>query len=161
MSPTSTTERDEGAPSADVDDAAARLRLSATRLARRLRQQADTGLSPSQLSALAAIEGQGSLTLGALADRERVAAPTITRVVTKLVEDGLVERQTDPTDRRATRVQVTAAGRRLLDESRQRKTAWLHGRLQQLPADELARLVAALEVLESLTADEIGGGTAS
>jgi DNA-binding MarR family transcriptional regulator len=161
MTSLSTTERDEDAPSADVDDAAARLRLSATRLARRLRQQADTGLSPSQLSALASIEGHGSLTLGTLAERERVAAPSITRVVTKLVEDGLVARATDPTDRRSTRVQVTDAGRRLLDESRQRKTAWLHGRLQQLPTDDLARLVDALDVLESLTADEVGGGSAS
>jgi DNA-binding MarR family transcriptional regulator len=140
--------------SVDVDDAAARLRLSATRLARRLRQQADTGLSPSLLSALATIERHGPLTLSSLADRERVAAPTITRVVGRLVGDGLVIRQPDPVDRRSTKVMVNEAGSRLLDSSRQRKTAWLHGRLEQLDPDDLARLTDALDVLESLTAGE-------
>ena len=79
---------------------AASLRLSATRLARRLRQESDTGLTPSQLSALAAIEHDGPLTLGALADHERVAPPTVTRVVAKLEADGLVARTADPDDRR-------------------------------------------------------------
>src|SRR3954451_18440725 len=92
---------------------AGRLRISATRLARRLRQEAQTGLSPSQLSALAAVERHGPLTLGALAEHERVAPPTITRVVAKLEEDSLLERQRDADDRRVTRVAVTGRGRTL------------------------------------------------
>ena len=79
---------------------AGRLRISATRLARRLRQEAQTGLSPSQLSALTAVERHGPVTLGALADHEQVAPPTITRVVAKLEEADLVLRQRDPDDRR-------------------------------------------------------------
>jgi DNA-binding MarR family transcriptional regulator len=79
---------------------AASLRLSTTRLARRLRQESDTGLSPSQLSALAVIENHGPLTLGALADHERIAPPSITKVVTKLEADGLVTRTPCPDDRR-------------------------------------------------------------
>ena len=70
---------------------AGRLRLSATRLARRLRQQADTGLSPSQLSALATIRTHGPLTLGALAEHERVAPPSVTKVVAKLEAAGWVD----------------------------------------------------------------------
>ena len=69
---------------------AAHLRVSATRLARLLRRQGDTGLSPSQLSALTSIERHGPMTLGALADHERVAPPSITKVVDKLEERGLV-----------------------------------------------------------------------
>ena len=71
-------------PAPAEEELAARLRLSATRLARRLRQEADAGLTPSQLSALAVIDRQGPLTLGALADHEQVAPPTITKVVAKL-----------------------------------------------------------------------------
>lgn len=137
-------------PDLDIAETAARLRLSSTRLARRLRQQAGTGHTPSQLSALATIDHHGPLTLGALADHERVAPPSITKAVAKLEADGLVERATDPADRRVQRVSTTKAGRNLIAETRRRKTTWLTARIRELPADEQARLVAALDVLDHL-----------
>jgi DNA-binding MarR family transcriptional regulator len=136
-------------PTAEV--IAGRLRISATRLARRLRQEAQTGLSPSQLSALTAVERHGPVTLGALADHERVAPPTITRVVAKLEEEDLVLRQRDPDDRRITRAFITTKGRSLLNASRRRKTEWLTTRLADLDADGRARLAQALDVLDELT----------
>jgi DNA-binding MarR family transcriptional regulator len=138
----------------DVADMAARLRLSATRLARRLRQEAGTGHTPSQLSALATVHRHGPLTLGALAELERVAPPSITKVVAKLEADGLLERTTDPTDRRIHRVDVTRAGEGLLAETRRRKTTWLTGRIRELPLDEQARLAGALDVLDHLIAQD-------
>jgi DNA-binding MarR family transcriptional regulator len=134
----------------DIAEVAARLRLSSTRLARRLRQQAGTGHTPSQLSALATIDHHGPLTLGALADHERVAPPSITKVVAKLEADGLVVRATDADDRRVQRVSTTRAGRNLIAETRRRKTTWLTARIRELPPDEQARLVAALDVLDHL-----------
>src|SRR5205085_9868840 len=101
-------------------EVAARLRLSATRLARRLRQESGAGLSPSQHSALAVIANHGPLTLGALAEHERVAPPSITKVVSKLECDGLVTRTPDPADRRLLRVVVAAEGEALPEESRLR-----------------------------------------
>src|SRR5664279_373405 len=105
--PDPTTGAAPSAPGESSEEIAGRLRLSATRLARRLRQEAHTGLSPSQLSALAAVERHGPLTLGALADLEQVAPPSVTRVVAKLETDGFLTRQPDPGDRRVTRVVVT------------------------------------------------------
>ncbi len=136
-------------------ESAARLRLSATRLARRLRQEADAGLTPSQLSALAVIEYRGPLTLGALAERERVAPPSITKIVTNLEEQGLVVRIGDPDDRRITRVATSEAGAALVAESRRRKTAWLAGRVGQLDADQQRRLADALDVLDLLAEDRL------
>lgn len=153
-SPTPTT--DQGSDQGSATDSAAvagRLRLSATRLARRLRQQADTGLSPSQLSALAAVEGHGPLTLGALADHEGVAPPTITRVAAVLEGDGLLSRAADPADRRVALVEVTAKGRSLLAASRRRKTTWLTGRIEALDDDERARLLDALDALDALSTE--------
>lgn len=135
----------------DAEDIAGRLRISATRLARRLRQEAQTGLTPSQLSALTAVERHGPVMLGALADHERVAPPTITRVVAKLEEQDLVLRQRDPDDRRITRVVITTEGRTLLNASRRRKTTWLTTRLDELEASDRARLADALDVLDELT----------
>ena len=134
----------------EAAEVAARLRLSATRLARRLRQEAGTGLTPSQLSALATVHNHGPLTLGALAEREQVAPPSITKVVTKLEADGLLERSPDPTDRRVSHVRTTPVGAELVDESRRRKTAWLTERIRELDDDERHRLGAALDVLDRL-----------
>jgi DNA-binding MarR family transcriptional regulator len=140
--------------SSDVGDLAVRLRLAATRLARQLRQQSSAGLSPSQQSALASIDRHGPRTLGEHADHERVAPPTITKVVNKLEADGLVARQADPDDRRFCRVTTTVAGDDFLTETRERRDAWLAVRLDALDADERRRLADALDVLESLTTGE-------
>ena len=131
---------------------AARLRISATRLARQLRQESDAGLSPSQLSALTTIERCGPMTLGALAEQERVAPPSVTKVVTKLEAAGLVERKLDERDRRVAWVSTTAAGANRLARIRQRKNVWLAARLGQLDDDQRRRLADALDVLDTLTA---------
>lgn len=142
----------ETPPEADVAAMAAHLRVGVTRLARLLRRLGDTGLSPSQISALTSIERHGPLTLGALADHERVAPPSITKVVEKLVEAGLVVRVPDPVDRRVTRVSATPAGHALLDEVRARKDLWLASRLADLDPDRRDRLAEALDVIDGLTA---------
>lgn len=141
---------DVDADMVDVVDVADRLRLAIARLHRLLRQQAGTGLSPSQQSVLASIDVRTSLTLGELAVLEQVAPPTITRIVAKLADDGLVERTVDARDRRVARVTVTPEGHRRMDHSRQRRNAWLAQRLGELPAGDARRLLDALDVLEEL-----------
>ena len=138
------------ARTATAPEIAARLRLSATRLARRLRQESGAGLSPSQLSAMAVIANHGPLTLGALAEHERVAPPSITKIVSKLERDGLLIRTPDVADRRVCRVAISPAGETLLEEIRRRKTAWLTARISQLDADRQRRLADALDVLDEL-----------
>jgi DNA-binding MarR family transcriptional regulator len=130
----------------------ARLRLATARLARQLRQQSDTGLTPSQQSALVSIDLHGPLTLGRLAKLEQVAPPTVTRIVGKLEEDGLVTRSIDAKDRRISHLAITAEGRRRLDHSRRRRNAWLAQRLRDFDADQLADVDAALRVMEALAA---------
>ncbi|WP_436793330.1 MarR family winged helix-turn-helix transcriptional regulator [Actinospongicola halichondriae] len=136
----------------------ARLRLAIVRLARRQRQQSGTGLTPSLQSALAIVDVRGPLTLGELAAVERVSPPTITRIVAKLEEMGLVSRTSDPADGRVTRVDVTNTGREQLAESRVRRDAWLRDRLEELPPSDVEALVAAIGPLERLlaAADEPG-----
>jgi|SRR5581483_1063713 len=147
---TSTSAAPAGRAAVPAPEIAARLRLSATRLARRLRQESGAGLSPSQQSALSVIANQGPLTLGALAEHERVAPPSITKVVSKLEADGLVVRTPDPADRRVCRVAVSADGAALLEESRRRKTAWLTERISELDDSGRRRLADALDVLDAL-----------
>lgn len=133
---------------------AARLRLVVTRLSRQLRQRAEIGISPTQMSALAAIERHGSMTLGELAAHERVQPPSITAVVTRLEDQGLVVRQPDPNDRRVARVEVTRDGHKLVARSRNRKDAELDRRLGALTDDERATLADATAILERLVEGE-------
>lgn len=129
---------------------AARLRMAVTRLSRRLRQQADVGITPTQLSALASVERLEPVTLGELASLEQVQPPSMTRVVAVLEEAGLVVRQVDARDRRVARVTTTAEGRRALLRSRTRKNAFLARRIKNLPAGDRDTLVLAIGLLESM-----------
>ncbi len=131
-----------------------RLRMVVTRLARRLRQQGEASASPTQLAALATIERDGPLTLGALAAIERVRPPTITAAVGRLEERGLVRRRIDARNRRVARVEITPQGRRLLAQSRSRKTAYLERQLAALTADERDTLERAAEILERVLEKE-------
>ncbi len=135
-------------------DLAARLRLVVTRLSRQLRQRAVVDLTPSQTSALAALARTGPLTLGELAGIERVQPPSITAVVTRLEEKGLVARRQDPADRRVVRVEMTKEGRKLLARSRSRKDAELDRRLRTLTDDERSTLAAAASILERIVEPE-------
>jgi DNA-binding MarR family transcriptional regulator len=136
----------------DVVELAGHLRFTIARLHRQLRQQDQSGLSPALGAALATISREGPLTLGQVAAHEQVAAPTVTRIVDKLVDRGFVTRQIDEGDRRVTLVRATAAGRRRLEAIRTRRTAWLASRLADLPLDDVERLAAAVGVLEGLAA---------
>lgn len=133
---------------------AARLRVALTRLHRHLRQQSVGGLTPSQGSALAAIERLGAPTLGELASREGVQPPSATRIVGALEEMGLVRRVADETDRRVARVELLPEGRRTLARNRSARTAYLAARLQRLAPEERAALADLIALLERLERSE-------
>lgn len=133
---------------------AARLRVTVARLARRMRQEAGGGLSPTQTAALATVERHGPLTPSELADREHVKRPTATRLIARLEADGLLERTSDPSDGRSSLIAVSAEGRALLRIVRTRKDAYLAERLRTLSADERATLAEAAALLERLLEDE-------
>ena len=139
---------------ANPQQLAGRLRLAITRTARRLRQEGGPELSPSQAAALATIDVHGPLTPSELAERERVKRPTATRVISNLEEAGLVARLPDPADARSANLEVTTAGRSLLQRLRRRKTAYLARRLGSLPPGDLEILERAATVLERLLEEE-------
>ncbi len=81
-----------------------------------------------------------------LADLMGIEPPTLVRHLDKLADEGLVERQPDPDDRRVVRVVVTKAGRKRL--------AVLHGVVQELDAELRGALSARdVEVLERALAN--------
>jgi DNA-binding MarR family transcriptional regulator len=129
-------------------DLAGHLRHTIVRAARRMRQEAGSDLSPSLTAALSTVERQGPLTPSELAARERIQRPTATRVLARLEEEGLIARTADLYDRRSSLVAITEEGKRLLEEQRTRKTAFLAARLEGLTTEERRTLTRAADILE-------------
>jgi DNA-binding MarR family transcriptional regulator len=134
-------------------ESAARLRLVLVRLARALRHQGSTALTPSQLSALATLEELGPLRISALATVESVGAPVATRVVATLEELRLIERTVDADDKRAWLVELTDLGRETLAAVWGERTVGLSSRIDRLSPAERIKLEAALPALEKIARD--------
>ncbi len=135
------------------DDAlATQLRIALTRLARRLRtEKSDDTLTLTQLSALATLASSGPLSPTALAELERVQPPSMTRVIARLEELGLVERAPHESDRRQSVIAISPAGARRIQADRQLREVWLAHALERLPPEDRARLRAVVPVLHRLT----------
>ncbi len=133
-----------------TNDTAARLRYAITRLNRRLRQSALGGVSPAQASLLATVQGLHHPSLGELAVAEQVQPPTVTHLVREMERTGLLSRVADADDRRCTRVELTAKGRRELAAIRQRKNEFLDQSLRALPESERWRVDDLVALLERL-----------
>jgi len=130
---------------------ASSLRISVMRLARRLRQQrSDSALTLNQLSVIAVLDRHGALTVGELAQIEKVQPPSMTRTVGSLVELGYVTRAPHPTDGRQVLIALADSGLRLLLEDRRRRDAWTAQRLTELTPAERDVLRQAAPILERL-----------
>jgi DNA-binding MarR family transcriptional regulator len=127
------------------------LRDAITRLNRRVRQTRPVGdLTVTQLSALTSLELAGALTPRELAETERVQPPTMTKIVAKLEERGLVQRTPHPTDRRQVILAATAAGGAVLAQFERARDEWLARRLAELTLDEQETLRRAAEILQKV-----------
>src|SRR5919112_4196903 len=107
---TTNTESSESTESASPNDLAIDLRTAVMRTSRRLRVEA-TGevITPGQYTVLAQLNGSGPSTLRALADSEHVQAPSMTRIVNALADQGFVTRAAHPDDGRQVQVDITDA----------------------------------------------------
>src|SRR5437762_13311568 len=130
---------------------AEQLRVAITRLNRRLRQTRPVGeLTQNQLSVLASLDLAGAMTPRELSESERVQPPTMTKVLAKLEERGLVQRAPHPTDGRQVLLSATESGRAVLLEQRRVKAEWLTRRLAGLPAPGREVLAQAAESLDRI-----------
>ncbi|MDQ0000324.1 DNA-binding MarR family transcriptional regulator [Pseudarthrobacter sulfonivorans] len=136
----------------EPDTLAIDLRIAVMRTSRRLRIEA-TGdvITPGQYTVLAHVRG-GALTLRELAEREHVQAPSMTRIVNALTEQGLVSRTAHPKDGRQIHVEITPAGEAVLNEARSQRTAWLARRVAGLSEEDRLTLSRAAHIMQELSA---------
>jgi len=136
----------------DVRDVAAALRVSIGLLLRRMRQVRVEGeLTVPETSALARLDRSGPATSSALAKLDQISPQSMGATLSALEARGLVERRPDARDGRRVVLSVTGAGRQVLRDKRDARTAQL---AQALAAgftdDELRQLMTAAPLLERL-----------
>jgi DNA-binding MarR family transcriptional regulator len=122
------------------------------RLMRRLRRTArqSGAVHPTQLIVLALLNQYGPLRVGELARRVPCSQPTATTAVAGLLVAGLVSREPDPDDGRATRVAATGAGLAVLGSVAHGEAEVLAALMSSIPEDEARRVLAAAPALGTL-----------
>lgn len=102
------------------------------------------GVTPHEARALRVVGQHEPTRLGVVAQHLRIAPRSVTDVVDSLESRGFVAREADPTDRRATRVVLTARGRQVLDELDSARRADHEGYFAELSERDRATLARIL-----------------
>jgi DNA-binding MarR family transcriptional regulator len=119
------------------------------RLARELRNlELPQGMTPERLSALSVIDRRGPISVTALADREMVRPATMSRMVSALVDDGLVKRNGDKDDGRGVLVTTTPKGRRIYQRAQEQRLRYFAEALERLNDEQLVAMRALTTQLE-------------
>lgn len=114
------------------------------------RRRAWSELTYQQYNVLRMIDTLGAQPQAEVARQLLVTAPVVTRLAATLVEAGLVERQADPSDRRAVLMTLTPKGRRRARAMRRDLLAAARELLEPIPASRRRAVAAALDELKVL-----------
>lgn len=123
----------------DLSQLANDLRVACQIISRRVRFDGTSGIAPHQASVLGAVR-DGAMTVGELAANERVSAPSMTRTVNCLVEQGLVVKVASSDDRRQILVQITETGLAALQRAVADRDGWMLSLLERLDPAKVAQL---------------------
>ena len=107
-------------------------------------------LTGHQLEALAALR-EGNLTMRSLCERLDISESAGTALSDRLVARGMVERETDPSDRRVVLLALTDAARTMVERYRQIKSNHVAKLLSTLSREDLENLVRIYETLVSVS----------
>lgn len=128
---------------------AANLISGASRLSRLLLSRGSRQLSRTEGGVLSTLL-DGPRRITDLAETEALAQPSVSKVVDKLEDRGLVVRRRSVNDGRTVLVSISADGRRTLELARDEVRSQLRHALGALDDDDLAALARATDVMEQL-----------
>jgi DNA-binding MarR family transcriptional regulator len=132
--------------------------MAVTRQMRRHRP--DHGLTLSQLELLGEVSRTGVTTPAELGTRLHVRVQSLTDSINELVSRGLIARRPDEADRRRQLIEITDAGRALLEADRAERDAWLHATMRDnLSQLEFDLLMLVAPVLRKLAYADAKAGT--
>jgi DNA-binding MarR family transcriptional regulator len=108
-------------------------------------------MTPERLSALSVVDKRGPISVTALADKEMVRPATMSRMVSALVDEGLVRRSDDKNDGRGVLVSATPKGRRAYQRAQHVRLTHFSEALGELSSEQLAAMRSLAAALEKLT----------
>ena len=112
-----------------------------------IRYSRESGLSMSQLGALFHIHCMGSSGVTDLGDHLGVTSAAASQMLERLVQQELILRSVDPSDRRVKQIVLTTKGLQVLQESTRARQMWLYDLSETLSNPEKTTVTAALNVL--------------
>jgi DNA-binding MarR family transcriptional regulator len=126
----------------EIERALTRITYLSTRARQhdRLMALAGVPLDRAAVALLRQVADSDPLRPGELAQRLGVEASHVTRTVQQLQKAGYVTRVPDPDDRRAQRIELTAAGRKAVDSVRDAGARGMQMALSEWSTDELQQL---------------------
>ena len=146
--------------SESIEDIASGLNSTAIHLIRRVKKQdSKLNVGPARLSALSVLVFGGSCSLSELAGYEQVTSATMSRIVSGLEQNGLVQRHPSKVDARAILVVATTKGRRLMHRGQKARVRSLARELRQLSDTDLQCLQRAVEILREVESNTRGAAS--
>lgn len=114
-----------------------------------LRRRAMQGLNVPQYRTLNYLRRHPDASLSSVAEYLGLTPPTVSKMIQKLVEQGIIIRNS-ASDRRQVRLSLSEAGVSALTQAREETRTQLAESLKTLSQEELKNLLSALEILESV-----------
>jgi DNA-binding MarR family transcriptional regulator len=111
---------------------------------RRVAGAAERLVTPAESAALRAVADTGPVTFKGLAEHLELDQTTISRTANRLLEVGLVARETDPDDRRKSWLSITADGDQMLHRLQHVATQWYAVAISEWTPEEQDALGAVL-----------------
>jgi DNA-binding MarR family transcriptional regulator len=121
----------------------------AARLSRVLWRNSESDISRTEAGVLSTLS-EGRRRVTELAELEGLAQPTVTVLVGKMEDRGLVSRERDPEDGRVVLVEITDDGREALERLREQYRDVLQRRMASMTGEQVAALRAATDTLGAL-----------
>jgi DNA-binding MarR family transcriptional regulator len=106
-----------------------------------------TGLSMPQFSLLMQMHYKGACGMSEVSDRFEISPAAASQLVDKLVQNGFIQREEDPHDRRAKVLNLTDKGRGLIRQGIEERYRWVDELAGKLTAEERVQVSEALDVM--------------
>ncbi|MFW5908734.1 MAG: MarR family winged helix-turn-helix transcriptional regulator [Desulfosalsimonas sp.] len=116
---------------------------------RQLFESLELGLPYSEIRCLMLFGNERYLTVKGISERMEVAKSRVTKIVNDMNKKGLIERTTDPADRRVRLLRLTAEGRRAIEQIADLQKRLQARILEKLEPADRSRVISGLELLRS------------